>query len=198
MGNGYYPLIPGGRYYGPVPDNYTGEGDSGNDPYGRDDIATPTTWRTADGQVIPIVKLDETHLLNIQRACRAGSLAPQSSVVAAIEAEVVRRKLTPLTPYESRAEALTVAAVSSLYVYWKRVESDQVPDLALTFALIQAGAVNRDDDDVMYNLSGTEQRCVAALFGFREMLRECSPEAQKRCLQVYATWAASVKLDAYL
>lgn len=55
-------MIPGGKYDGPEPDNYTGDPFDCDDPY-RSDDEDSRTWQTLDGRRIPYSQLEEKHLL---------------------------------------------------------------------------------------------------------------------------------------
>jgi len=183
--NAYYPLIPGGRYDGPEPDNYTG------DPYDCDPPRrNPQIWHTQDGRTIPLVQLEEKHLLNILRACRAGSIQVPEDVLNAVAQEVQRRGLTPLPDYESRDEALSVSAVSSLYVFWPRLPTPDRPGVLDVFLRVLTAPTVDVDDEILSGLTAAQQQCVAALMGHFQHRQRCSPAAQERCAEVLARWAS--------
>lgn len=191
MGNGYYPLIPGGCYDGPEPDNYTGEDDGGNDPCGRDETQT---WQTIDGRRIPYAQLEEKHLLNILRTCRAGVVKASDETKAALMAEVLRRRLEPLPDYESYEEGMTVSCVSALYLWWKRLPARRVPHATAVVDLyLKGGDVEQFTLDAASDERSTaEKHCLLALLAYDEWREKISPAAQMRCAEVFKRWAAAM------
>lgn len=196
MTRAYYPLMPGGSYDGPEPDNYTG------DPFDCDppeDVRKETHWQTLDGRQIPYVQLEERHLLNILRTCRAGVVKVSETTLNALGREVLRRGTEPLPDYESYEEGMAVSGVSSLYMWWRRVPKPRLPHIIAVFDLYLNGqevaqfAV--DDDD---GRTDAEKHCLRALLAYDKFLGQCSPAAKMRTTDVFKRWACAMHVDELL
>lgn len=105
----------------PSYDDTNGQDVDNYGPEDDDDDVPDATWRTRDGKEIPIGKLEDSHLLNIQRAIKHGTAPARSIWINMfIDGEVVHRGLTPLEPFSCTEEASATASVSILYMQWPR------------------------------------------------------------------------------
>lgn len=194
MGNGYY--YDGD---GPEPDNYTGDPFDCDEPLDPREEENARTWQTLDGRRIPYAQLEERHLLNILRTCRCGVVKVSDVTINALGREVLRRGLEPFPDYESLAEGMTVSAVSSLYMWWKRIPKNRVPYAIAVFDLyLNGGEVAQfmvDGDDDRHE---SEMRCFAALLGYDKHLQDCSPAAKMRCGAVFRRWTEAMHIDEAL
>lgn len=155
-------------------------------------------WQTLDGRQIPYRQLEERHLLNILRTCRAGVVKASETTINALGKEVLRRGLEPLPDYESYEEAMAVSAVSSLYLWWRRVPPERLKYLIAVFDAYLSGAdvaqFMLDDPDRV----DAEKRCIKALEGHDKFLQLCSPAAKMRTNDVFRRWAIAMDIDEAL
>jgi len=181
----YYPLIPGGRYDGPEPPNYTGDNFDCEEPK-----PDGKTWQTLDGRRIPYAQLEEKHLLNIVRTTRAGVVKITPATQEALARELQRRGLQPLPDFESYEEAMAVSKVTVLWTNWKRIAAIDAPAALTVFALHLAG-----EDIEQFLVDGTAltgaKTCIAALRGFSEWRAKIPQAAQMRCDGVLQRWAGA-------
>jgi hypothetical protein len=195
MGNGYYPLIPGGRYDGPEPDNYTGEDWDCEPPPNPD----RETWQTLDGRRIPYAQLEEKHLLNIVRTTRAGVVKISDETTDALAGELQRRGLRPLPDFDSYEEAMAVSKVTVLYTYWKRIAAVDALTALTMFTLHLEG---EDIEQFLYGDDPTYapevRKCIAALLSFQEWRGKTSPAGQMRCDEVLKRWARAYAVAGVL
>jgi hypothetical protein len=79
-------------------------------------------WTMRGGRRIRIVDMDNEHLLNTDRAIRAGTARADQLMASLIYGEIVRRGLTPKPEFACREEARATACVSALHTFFPRLK----------------------------------------------------------------------------
>lgn len=155
-------------------------------------------WTTRDGREIPIRQMEETHLLNSLRQIRAQGIKVGHHVHDALAAEVKRRGLEPLPDFSCVEEAKATAAVSALYMHWRRLP--QQPKEVRERALSNLKAFLHDDwlPTELFLLSTqdkNERGVYAALVAYSEYGAAVDEEAKKRLAEVFSRWTVAMKID---
>lgn len=157
-------------------------------------------WEMADGRLIPYVQMEEEHLLNSLRAVRGGCVAgKETHVEDALLYEVKRRGLEPLPDFSSPQEAAATAAVSKLYLHWRRLKPEQQQALIPTLrAFLHAGWVpsDREIDDVAK--VPTEQSILVALRAFAHFGGAVDDDVAKRLAEIFGRWTVAMGIDKAL
>jgi hypothetical protein len=139
-------------------------------------------WRTRDGKKILISDLEDSHLLNIQRALVTGTAKAPVMMCSIIDGEVQWRGLTPLTPYASQAEAYAVASVSVLYSQWPRLTADERQRMSTVFEGRLPDAVSDD--------GGAEYLVFSALSSIDMLSTDLDEAAKDRVVNALSRWFA--------
>jgi hypothetical protein len=169
----------------------------GYDPPDPQEDDDGRTWQSLDGRRIPFQMLEEKHLLNILRTCRAKVVLASPATLNALEREVLRRGLEPLPDYESYAEAMAISAISSLWTWWKRIASNRT---SYTTAFFDAYLTGAAVEQFMLEdgITDPEKHCLMALMGYDRFLQQCSPAAKMRCGEVFKRWTRAMHIDEAL
>lgn len=158
-------------------------------------------WEMADGRQIPIVQMEEGHLLNSLRAVRGGTVAGKGTHVEdALLREVKRRGLEPLPDFSCPEEAKATAAVSKLYLHWRRLTKTQQDALIPTLrAFLHDDWIPSDRElDDAQKCDKNEYGMLIGLRAYAHFGTRVDDEAAKRLAEVFGRWTVAMKIDEKL
>jgi hypothetical protein len=134
--------------------------------------------------LIALKDLEDNHLLNIQRASKHGTVKVSEAESVVIEAEITKRGLELLPPYESMAHAVAVASTSKLYWRKYKFPGDVTAALDAVESCLQSGT--------FAPVNGLDLPICIQLEALMHLSRSLSDTARKDVASSFRRWRSNV------